>query len=177
MSNALKDKLNRTSDLFEQATDLQEAEPGFEYEDLERGTKQLRKACRSLDLVSRLLDESGHSDVGPKKYYTAAIEACFNATERSAQAALYYAKLIPRDAYPGDHIEVIKKSAQTGLWDRDDADAAATLYKDNRSEIYYRDGYATRDRALAMVEVAAEFHRLVVNSAKTPGGACICNRK
>ena len=88
---------------------------------------QLTKACRLLEVVDTLQAQDG--------YYTAVIEVCFGAIERSIEA---YALAMTNDTLQDfqDHQFSYERAHQIGLFERETAEAMKDLYSENRTESY-----------------------------------------
>jgi len=95
---------------------------------------QLTKACRLLEVVETLQSQDG--------YYTAVIEVCFGAIERSIEA---YALAMTNDTLQDfrDHQFSYERAHQIGLFERETAEAMEDLYSENRTESYYGGGRPT----------------------------------
>lgn len=165
--------LDEVWDLVEAPTTGQVPEPGFPSNGLEGGEIQFRKACRSLDLVDRLLFDKS-SSVYHERYYSNAIEACFHAIERSCNAGLLFVGNIQEGESPTDHGYSYRNSHLLGLWDQEMAGTFDDLHDRFRSKNYYRTGEGTRERAEAMLRLAQQVHQLVRDHAKTPKDSCVC---
>ena len=125
---------------------------------------QLRKACRLIDAAQFLEKEDG--------YYTVIIEASFAAIERSIQFYLLDTGLIHEDEYV-NHEQVYQRGEDAGLYSREFADKLMNLWRNNRSETYYREGIATEDRAEKMLELAEAIHGHILQLAGE-NHECIC---
>lgn len=125
---------------------------------------QLTKACRLLEVVDTLQAQDG--------YYTAVIEVCFGAIERSIEA---YALSMSNDTLQDfqDHQFSYDRAHQIGLFERDTAMEMKELYSENRTESYYGGGRPTEEQAEAMTELATAVHQFVVNQIRE-GGVCLC---
>lgn len=128
-------------------------------------TLQLRKACRLLDAATFLQEEDG--------YYTVIVETSFAAVERTIQFYLLDTDLLHEDEYV-DHEEVYRRGKRAGLYDQEFAGKLDTLWRNNRSDTYYREGIATEERAQKMLELAEEIHRYVLQIAGQRH-ECICD--
>ena len=127
---------------------------------------QLRKACRLIDAAQFLGQENG--------YYTVIIEASFAGIERSIQFYLLDTELLHEDEYV-DHEEVYQRGEDAGLYRREFADKLTNLWRNNRSDTYYREGIGTEDRAQRMLELATAVHSHILQLAGE-SHECICNR-
>jgi len=156
--------------LLDEATDLFER-PGKNFEeglDVDDPVMlQLRKACRLIDAATFLLDEDG--------YYTVIVETSFAAIERTIQYYLLEHDLLRVDEYV-NHEDVYRQGVQAGLYDQKFADKLETLWRNNRSETYYREGIATKKRAEKMLELAQEVHRHILHLS-SQRHECICRDK
>jgi hypothetical protein len=126
---------------------------------------QLTKACRLLEVTETLQSQDG--------YYTAVIEVCFGAIERSIEA---YALSMTTDTLQDfqDHQFSYERTHQTGLFEKETAEEMKTLYSDNRTESYYGGGRPTAEQANAMAELATAVHQFSVSQIRE-GGVCLCD--
>lgn len=125
---------------------------------------QLTKACRLLAAIDTL-DGNG--------YYTATIELCFGATERSVEAyALAEGGDELRDFH--DHTYCYDRAATLGLLTPDTIDDLKHLYNTNRTDSYYGGRRPTEEQATAMRDLSHALHTHVTNQIRE-GGVCICN--
>jgi len=122
---------------------------------------QLRKACRLLDAAKFLLERNGH--------FTVIIEASFVAIERSIQ---FYVEEKNYDVPGQRHTEVYELGVRAGLFSQDIADRLEELWRENRSESYYRTGIAGEYRARTVHRLAATLHEEIVEETRTRD--CIC---
>lgn len=162
--NAVLTALGRAQDAFEMVGRGQtEFEEGISA-DADWKT-QLTKACRLLEVVETLQQQDG--------YYTAVIEICFGAIERSIEA---YALSMTSDTLQDfqDHQFSYDRAHQIGLFERDTADEMKALYSDNRTESYYGGGRPTAEQADAMTELAIAVHEFSVSQIRE-GGVCLCD--
>ncbi|MFC7078326.1 DNA-binding protein [Haloarcula halophila] len=125
---------------------------------------QLTKACRLLEVVDTLQSQDG--------YYTAVIEVCFGAIERSIEA---YALSMTNDTLQDfqDHQFSYQRAHQIGLFEKQTAEEMKDLYSENRTESYYGGGRPTKEQARAMTELATAVHQFVVDQIRE-GGVCLC---
>lgn len=146
-------------DLLDEARTLFER-PGENFEeglDVDDTTLlQLRKACRLIDAAKFLQTRDG--------YYTVIVEASFAAIERSIQFYLLEQDLLHEDEYV-EHSTVYERGIQAGLYDEQFAGKLDALWRNNRSETYYREGIATEQRAEKMLELAEAIHGYVLQLA------------
>lgn len=138
------EQLSAALDAFQRRGDT---EPGLDVED--DSLVQLRKACRILDGIRALRDIDRH--------YTVVIEGSFAALERTVQ---FY--LVERGmATPGefqDHEAVFERGIRAGLYGASVGEELVRLWKENRSETYYRESVATAEQATAMLDLAECLH-------------------
>lgn len=125
---------------------------------------QLRKACRLLDAAAFLMEEDG--------YYTVVIEASFAAIERTIQYYLLERGLLHEDEYV-NHETVYERGERAGLYNGEFADKLMNLWRNNRSDTYYREGVASEERAEKMLELAGEIHGYTLQLAGERH-ECIC---
>jgi hypothetical protein len=160
-NSEVNDLLEEAQTLFERSgTDFEE---GLEVDD--PTLVQLRKACRMIDAADFLQEEDG--------YYTLIVEASFAAIERTIQFYLLDTGLLHEDEYV-DHQHVYQKGQEAGLYDTEFAGKLTNLWRNNRSDTYYREGIATKQRAEKMLELAEAVHEHVLNLAGE-SHECICN--
>jgi hypothetical protein len=165
--------IERVWDLYDAPTNSATVEPGFESADLGAGDVQLRKACRSLQLVRQLVVDK-NSGVYHVRYYSNAIEASFHVIERTCNAGLIYVEKIEEGTSPSDHGFSYENSHFLAIWDQAQAQEFKALHDAFRSKNYYRAGEGTVERALAMYELAKTVHGLVVEAMPKAKEACIC---
>jgi len=160
-SSDIEDLLDEAQTLFERSgTGFEE---GLDVDD--PSLLQLRKACRLIDAAQFLEQEDG--------YYTVIIEASFAAIERSIQFYLLDTGLLHEDEYV-NHEEVYQRGEDAGLYSGEFAGKLTNLWRNNRSDTYYREGVATGNRAEKMLELAEEIHGHVLQLAGE-SHECICN--
>jgi hypothetical protein len=154
-------------DLLDEATTLFER-PGNQFEeglDVDDPTLlQLKKACRMIDAAQFLQQEDG--------YYTVVIETSFAAIERTIQFYLLDTGLLHEDEYI-NHENVYQKGEDAGLYTEEFAGKLTNLWRNNRSDTYYREGIATEERAKMMLELAEAVHIHVLQLAGD-SHECIC---
>lgn len=152
--------LDEAQSLFEQ--------PGRQFEDGlnvdDTALLQLRKACRLIDAASFLQEQDG--------YYTVIVESSFAAIERTIQFYLLDTDLLHEDEYV-NHETVYERGSQAGIYDAEFAGKLDTLWRNNRSDTYYREGIATEERAGKMLELADAVHSHVLQLAGRRH-ECIC---
>lgn len=155
---------------------LQQAQDAFEivgggvpsYEEgIESGgdwETQLTKACKLLGVADVIQEQNGH--------YTAVIELCFGAIERSIE--VYVAMTDDTvDAFR-DHEYSYERAHQVGLFEEETAMGMMELYSENRTESYYGGGRPTASQATAMSDLAEAVHDFVVDRIRE-AGVCICD--
>jgi len=160
-NSRVEDLLDEAHNLFEQPGDS--FEEGLNVDD--NTLLQLRKACRMIDAAKFLQEQDG--------YYTLIIEASFAAVERTIQFYLLDTGLIHEDEYV-NHEKVYEEGRNAGLYSQTFEDKLTNLWKNNRSETYYREGIATESRANKMLEIAEAIHEHVLQLAGE-SHECICN--
>jgi hypothetical protein len=146
-------RFERPGDDFEEALDVDDAT-----------LLQLRKACRLIDAAQFLREEDG--------YYTVIVEASFAAIERTIQFYLLDKGLLHEDEYI-DHENVYSRGVNAGLYGDEFAGKLTNLWRNNRSDTYYREGIATEARAGKMLELAEEIHHYVLQLAGE-SHECVC---
>lgn len=100
------------------------------------------------------------------------MEATFAAIERTIQFYLLDAGLLHEDEYV-DHDDVYQRGADAGIYSGAFADKLTNLWRNNRSDTYYREGVATEARAEKMLSLAMAIHRHVLQLAGD-SHECIC---
>lgn len=128
-------------------------------------TLQLRKACRLIDATERLAERNGH--------HTVVIEASFAAIERSIQFYLLDTGYLDQDDYVG-HEQVYELGTSVGLYDESFEDRLRSLWRNNRSRTYYREGIGTAPRAAAMTNLVRALHAHVTELAGRRHD-CLCS--
>lgn len=159
-NSEIDDLLEETQTLFERSGTAIEA--GLDVDD--PTLLQLRKACRLLDAAQFLAAQDG--------YYTVLIEASFAAIERSIQFYLLETGLLHQDEYV-DHETVYQRGETAGLYSAAFADRLTNLWRNNRSDTYYREGVATEEQAAAMVKLAESIHIHILQLAGMDH-ECVC---
>ena len=156
--------LERTQDAFEMVGRGRTAfEDGISAN--EDWKAQLTKACRLLEVVEVLQSQNG--------YYTAVVEVCFGAIERSIEA---YALAMTGDTLQDyqDHQFSYERAHQVGLFERETAEAMRDLYSENRTESYYGGGRPTEEQAEALTDLASAVHQFAASQIRE-GGVCLCD--
>lgn len=161
--NAVLTALERAEDAFEE---VGHGVPSYE-EGIESGgdwKTQLTKACKLLEVAGVIEEQNGH--------YTAVIELCFGAIERSIEA---YAVAMGGDAVEDfqDHEYSYERAHEVGLFEAETAENMMDLYSENRTESYYGGGRPTDRQAGAMSDLAREVHDFVTDQIRE-GGVCVC---
>jgi hypothetical protein len=162
--SSVLEALERAQDAFEMAGRGRiEFEDGISAD--EDWKTQLTKACRLLEVVETLQSQDG--------YYTAVIEVCFGAIERSIEA---YALSMTSDTLQDfqDHQFSYERAHQIGLFERQTAEEMKDLYSENRTESYYGGGRPTEEQADAMTDLAIAVHQFAVSQIRE-GGVCLCD--
>lgn len=126
-------------------------------------TAQLTKGCTLLRVVER---------IGGDGYYTATIELCFGAIERSIEA---YALAESRDELQDfhDHTYCYDRASELALLSRSTTDELEGLFTENRTDSYYGGRRPTKAQADAMRSLAREIHDHVRNQIRG-GSPCLC---
>lgn len=157
----VEDRLDEAKARFERTADT--VEDGLDVEN--PALLQLRKACRLVDAAQFLREEDRH--------YTVVVEASFAAIERTIQFYLLDAGLLHVEEYV-NHERVYEMGADVGLYDDVFADKLTGLWRNNRSDTYYREGVATEQRAETMLALAEAVHEHTIHLAGE-SHKCICN--
>ncbi|WP_248516938.1 DNA-binding protein [Salinarchaeum laminariae] len=125
---------------------------------------QLTKGCRLLRVLA---------NIDGKGYFTAEIELCFGAIERSLEAfALAEGGDELREFH--DHTYCYERAGELGLLSRSTAETLAELYTDNRADSYYGGRRPTGNQAKAMHALAEALHHYTKNQIRA-GGVCACD--
>lgn len=162
MQNSRVDTLlNEADTLFERPGE--DIEDGLDVDD--PALLQLRKACRLLTAAEFLEAHNG--------YYTVVIEASFSAIERTIQFYLLHRDFLSPEEYV-DHIAVYRRGEEAGLYDAEIRERLIVLWRNNRSETYYREGVGTAARAAIMLDLAQEIHQHVLQLAGSRHD-CLCS--
>jgi hypothetical protein len=157
----IEELLDETQNLFQKPES--KVEEGLDVDD--PSLLQLRKACRLLDAAQFLYQQDG--------YYTVIIEASFAAIERTVQFYLLDKGLLTRDEYV-NHETVYQLGEDAGLYGEEFAGKLENLWRNNRSDTYYREGTATQERARKMLDLAQEVHSHILQLAGERH-ECICD--
>lgn len=125
---------------------------------------QLTKACRLLAAVEHLAGQG---------LYTATVELCFGATERSLEA---YALAEGGDGLDDfhDHTHCYSRATGLGLLSDATTDTLRHLYNNNRTDSYYGGRRPTERQAERMRRLAQSIHEHVTSQIRE-GGVCICD--
>ena len=125
---------------------------------------QLTKACRLLAAVDTLSDQG---------FYTATIELCFGATERSVEA---YALAEGGDDLEDfhDHTTCYDRATALGLLSETTTRDLRQLYDTNRTDSYYGGRRPTERQADTMQQLARSVHEYVTDQIRE-GGVCVCD--
>ena len=128
---------------------------------------QLTKGCRLLAVVEEIVDSG---------YYTAVVELCFGAIERSLEAfAIVEGGDELRDFQTDSHDRCYERAAHFGLFTRELARELKDLYGDNRTDSYYGGRRPTERQAETIHQLAREVYRHVTDQIRD-GGVCNCDR-
>lgn len=159
---AITDALNAATDAFnEEGFGVPAREDGIDPDD--DWKTQLTKACRLLAAVDQIADQG---------FYTATIELCFGATERSIEAfALAEGTSELNDFH--DHTTCYDRASDLGLLSRDTTRDLRHLYDTNRTDSYYGGRRPTQRQAETMQQLAKSVHKHVTNQIRV-GGVCTC---
>lgn len=160
-NSRIDDLLDEADTLFERPG--KDVEEGLDVDD--PALLQLRKACRLLTAAEFLENHNG--------YYTVVIEASFSVVERSIQFYLLHRDFLAPEEYV-DHTAVYRRGEKAGLYDAEIRDRLLALWRNNRSENYYREGVGTANRAAIMLELAQEIHRHILQLAGSRH-ECLCS--
>ncbi len=125
---------------------------------------QLTKACRLLAAVDTIAEQG---------FYTATIELCFGATERSVEAFALAEGGDELDDFH-DHTTCYDRAADLGLLSATTTRELRQLYDTNRTDSYYGGRRPTERQANAMCQLAQSIHEYVANQIRE-GGVCICD--
>jgi len=125
---------------------------------------QLTKACRLLAAIDTLSDQG---------FYTATIELCFGATERSVEA---YALAEGGDDLNNfhDHTTCYDRATALGLLSDTTTRDLRQLYDTNRTDSYYGGRLPTERQADTMQQLAQSVHEYATDQIRE-GGVCVCN--
>ena len=125
---------------------------------------QLTKACRLLTAVEQ---------IAGRGFYTATIELCFGATERSIEA---YALAEGGDDLDDfhDHTYCYDRATALGLLSSTTTNQLRQLYDTNRTDSYYGGRRPTERQADAMQQLSRSVHQYVTNQIRE-GGVCVCD--
>lgn len=157
-SKRLEAALGDAEDAFRRPPENPEV--GLEHVD-DAAVLQLRKSCRLLDAAGLLSEWDGH--------FTVIVEASFVAIERSTH---FYVESKGYDVPGQRHSEVYDLGVRAGLFSERVADRLEELWRENRSESYYRTGVAGEYRARTTYRLAVAIHEDVVDQTRTRD--CLC---
>lgn len=125
---------------------------------------QLTKACRLLAAVDTLSDQG---------FYTATIELCFGATERSVEAYVLAEGGDNLNDFH-DHTTCYDRATALGLLSETTTRDLRQLYDTNRTDSYYGGRHPTEPQADTMQQLAQSVHEHVTNQIGE-GGVCVCS--
>lgn len=160
--DAVTDGIADAEDAFDQVATL--GRPTFEegIDTDEAWTAQLTKGCQLIDAARTIREHNGH--------YTAVVELCFGAIERSVQAwLLTEAGDDPDDL--NDHETPYERADEAGLFDGSGR-KLGFLYSENRTRSYYANTTPTEQQSDAMFSLAQAVHDHVVDLVDH--GYCSC---
>lgn len=127
---------------------------------------QLTKACRLRAAVEH---------IEGKGFYTATIELCFGATERSVEAYALAAGGDDLDDFH-DHTYCYDRANALGLLSTATTEDLRQLYDTNRTDSYYGGRRPTERQAVAMRTLSRSIHEHVRNQIRE-GGVCVCHSR
>lgn len=162
-SNAITDALDAAIDAFNEegygVPAREEAiDPAADWK------TQLTKACRLLAAVEQ---------IEGRGFYTATIELCFGATERSVEAfALAEGGGDLNDFH--DHTYCYDRATALGLLSATTTENLRSLYDTNRTDSYYGGRRPTERQADTMRYLSRSVHEYVTDQIRE-GGACVCD--
>jgi hypothetical protein len=139
-----------------------ELETGLDVDD--PALLQLRKACRLHTAADFLRSRNG--------YYTVIIEASFAAIERTIQFYLLETDMLDEADFV-THEHVYELGRQAALYGDTFAEKLLDLWRNNRSDTYYREGRGSDFRAQIMHDLATDIHAHVLQLAGK-SHECIC---
>lgn len=127
---------------------------------------QLTKACRLLAAVEH---------VEGRGFYTATIELCFGATERSVEA---FALAVGSDDLDDfhDHSYCYDRATALGLLSATTTDDLQQLYDTNRTDSYYGGRNPTERQAESMRQLSRSVHEYATDQIRE-GGVCVCDSR
>lgn len=159
-NSEIEDTLDRALTAFEE--EPVELEEGLDVEN--PALLQMRKACRLLTAADFLTSRNG--------YYTVVIEASFAAIERTIQFYLLEKGMIKEDDFV-PHENVYRLGQEAALYGDMFAEKLLNLWRNNRSDTYYREGRGSDTRADVMHQLATDIHDYVLQLAGR-SHECIC---
>jgi len=127
---------------------------------------QLTKACRLRAAVEQIEGQG---------FYTATIELCFGAIERSVEAYALAAGGDTLDDFH-DHTYCYDRANALGLLSTPTTDDLRQLYDTNRTDSYYGGRRPTEQQAVAMRTLSRSVHEHVRNQIRE-GGVCVCRSR
>ncbi|MES3517672.1 MAG: DNA-binding protein [Natronomonas sp.] len=125
---------------------------------------QLTKACRLLAAIEELAGAG---------FYTATIELCFGAIERSLEAFTLTEGGDDLEDFH-DHTHCYDRAAALGLFSDETTANLRRLYDTNRTDSYYGGKRPTERQADAMRRLSRSIHGHVVDQIRN-GGVCVCD--
>lgn len=160
VTDDIRDRLSAAERTFEGTPGA--VEEGLDVDDAE--LVQLRRACRLLEVGSRLLGRG---------YYSVVIESAFVAIERTIQFRLIHDGAMSPEEVISSHRRLYQRGAEIGLYDDALGDDLAELWNRNRTKTYYRLGVATEEQAEAMHRLATDFHQELISMSRV-AHECLC---
>ena len=161
--NAITDALDAAIDAFNEEgygvpTREAEIDPDADWK------TQLTKACRLLAAIDQI-DGQG--------FYTATIELCFGATERSVEAFALAEGGDDLDDFH-DHTYCYDRATALGLLSSTTTNTLRQLYDTNRTDSYYGSRRPTERQAETMRQLSRSVHNYVTDQIRE-GGVCVCD--
>ncbi len=127
---------------------------------------QFRKACRLLTAARTLQRQNG--------YYTVIIEVSFAAIERSIQAFLLKRGYAEPNDLRYSHREAYNRAAEVNLFSGTFRDRLIEHWEQNRADVYYREAPASKEQAQAMLTLASDLHRYILDFTSL-NRDCLCD--
>jgi len=162
-SSYVEDSLEDAQQAFERTATQKES--GLDIDD--DALLQLRKACRLVDAARYVRTQNG--------YYTVVIESTFVAIERSIHFYLLYATGMDSTEFV-THADIYKRGAEANLYSQSFGDRLREVWRENRSKTYYRQAVGDQTQADAMLQLATDIHRYIVEHVSV-SHECICKRE
>jgi hypothetical protein len=125
---------------------------------------QLTKGCRLLAAMDQIAGQG---------FYTATIELCFGATERSVEAFVLAEGGDELEDFH-DHTYCYDRAATLGLLSQETTESLRRLYDTNRTDSYYGGRRPTERQADTMQRLSRSIHDYVTDQIRE-GGVCVCD--